>query len=161
MIFMAIILPKPIWKVISHLLQYWFFKKTNPEAILKILTVSAVLASITWGNVCRFNYHWLCASLLFSVSGLTKAIPLLLLESNLQQCTHSHTTSNVNSWPWQLYISAQRTAVCLVHTCIGRAYLCEGVGLCCDCLLVKQYLHVHKLVSINNGDMYKTVTPGL
>ena len=58
--------------------------------------------------------------------------------------------SSTNSWPWQPRILMQQIAVWLVHTCFGRAYLCECVRLRWDCLHVRWYLRVYNLISINN-----------
>ena len=76
---------------------------------------------------------------------------LLLLEINLWKRIHSHTVSSGNSWPWQWYISMRRTAVWLVYTCLGCAHLCKCVRLHWDCLRVRQYVHIHKLISVNNS----------
>ena len=48
----------------------------------------------------------------------------------------------------------------LVHTCVGRAYLCDCVHLRRDHLHVKQNLHVHKLVSFFFGQVVNALLEG-
>ena len=63
----------------------------------------------------------------------------------------NHTAFSVNAWPWQRYLSTWHTSVRLVQARVGHAYLWEYVRLHWDCLHVRQYLCIHKLVSINNS----------
>ena len=81
----------------------------------------------------------------------TRVIKLLLLEINSWARTHSCTASSVTKDLWQRQCGVLQSAW-LVHTCLGRAYLCESqcVLLLWDCPCVRQYLRVHELISINN-----------
>ena len=78
---------------------------------------------------------------------------LLLMELNSWTRTHTHslTASSAHSWPWQWYITTRRTAVWLVHTRFGRAYLCECVCLRWVYLRVRQYSRILELISINTS----------
>ena len=80
---------------------------------------------------------------------------LLLMEINLWTRTHSLAASSAQSWPWQWYISKWRTAVWLVQTRLGLAYLGECLHLRWVYLPVRQYLRIHESISINNKPLNK------